>query len=167
MESANKKDMRRLSQNVYTTPNPEPSDYSKPQSQDSDGKRRYSLKKSICNACMEKIKEPLPVPKTPRIKKNCVPVLDTDTYKQVKTDSTHRISQMINKEYVKANSRRNSRSSSIASGRLRRDSDRERFLQKYALDTVDLNELDLAKIKQEIKEKETKKKLENFFQNKI
>lgn len=116
---------------------------------------------------MEKIKEPLPVPKTPRIKKNCVPVLDTDTYKQVKTDSTHRISQMINKEYVKANSRRNSRSSSIASGRLRRDSDRERFLQKYALDTVDLNELDLAKIKQEIKEKETKKKLENFFQNKI
>lgn len=116
---------------------------------------------------MEKIKEPLPVPKIPRIKKNCVPVLDTDTYKQVKTDSTHRISQLINKEYVKTNSRRNSKSSSISSGRMRTDSGRERFLKKYALDTVDLNEFDLARIKQEIKEKETKKKLENFLQNKI
>lgn len=91
-------------------------------------------------------------------------MLDQDTYKEVATESTHRISQIIDKEYNKLRPRQNSRSGSMSSNRSSRSSARESFSKKYSVDTVELNEMDLAKIRQEIKEKETQKRLEKFLE---
>lgn len=127
-------------------------------------KSKYAyIKKTTCEACLGKWKEPLPSPKTPQIKRNCIPVLDQDTYREVATESTHRISQIIDKEYNKLRPRQNSRSGSMSSSKSSRSSGRESFAKKYSVDTIELNEMDLAKIRQEIKEKETQKKLEQFL----
>lgn len=62
----------------------------KPVVSPSQSRRQSLIKHTTCNACLGKWKEPLPTPKTPRIKKNCLPVLDPESYKEVKTESTHR-----------------------------------------------------------------------------
>lgn len=41
---------------------------------------------------------------------------------------------------------------------------RESLAKKYSADAVDLSEMDLARIRQEIKEKETQKKLDKFLE---
>lgn len=159
--------MQRGSISEEHTPAKEPSLESPKTGNSPQQSRRQSLiKHTTCDACLEKWKEPLPSPKTTRIKKNCLPVLDPETYKEVKTDSTHRISQLINREFDKVKETKSSRRSSVVSNRSMSAAERENFLKKYELDTVELDDLDLAKIRQEIKEKETKKKLENFLTDK-
>lgn len=173
MESAYQKDLS-ATQNAYLaaaaeqqeeTPSATEEDEKENPRKGSLQKSKYPyIKKTTCEACMGKWKRPLPSPKTPLIKRNLVPVLDQDTYKEVATESTHRISQIIDKEYSKLRVRENSRSGSMSSSKSSRNSARESFLKKYFLDTVELNEMDLARIKQEIKEKETQKKLDEFLQ---
>lgn len=128
--------------------------------------KRHNIKKTTCEACLEKFKEPLPPPKTPIIKRNCIPVLTQDTYKEVTSESMHRISQMIDREYNNVRSRRNSRSSSISSNRSSRSSNVREGVNKQ-VESVELDEMDLARIRQEIMEKETQKKLEQFLQEKL
>lgn len=77
----------------------------------------------------------------------------------------HRISQLIDREFDKVKKTTNSRRNSTLSNRSMQGAERENFVKKYGLDTVELDELDLAKIRQEIKEKETKKKLEKFLKD--
>ncbi|XP_044252809.1 uncharacterized protein LOC123003849 [Tribolium madens] len=123
---------------------------------------KVHLKQTTCPACMEKWKIPLPSPKVPRYKRPSSGSPSNEQMPQpiIKTDSMRRISNMIEKEQFVLNSydRRYSNVSS-SSGQGRRKSS----VQSGSLDLVALNILDLEKIRHEIREKETQKKLEKFL----
>lgn len=171
VENAYQKDLTTTNRHSHSTTTQEtlveatPSEEEDEHEKEHQHKTKYPyIKKTTCEACSTKWKQPLPAPKTPLIKRNCIPTLDQDTYKEVATESTHRISQIIDKEYNKLRPRQNSRSGSVSSNRSSRTGGRDSFAKKYSADAVELSEMDLARIRQEIKEKETQKKLERFLQ---
>lgn len=119
-----------------------------------------------CEACRARWKTPLPNPKVSDVKKVYMPILDYETYNEVKSESFHKLSQMIDRSYTREMQERFSSYSkkSYSSGKIyNRSSARNSFLSQNSTDVVELNELDLARIRQEIKENETRTKLQNFF----
>ncbi|XP_060523157.1 uncharacterized protein LOC132700061 isoform X2 [Cylas formicarius] len=124
-------------------------------------KSRLHLKQTTCPACMEKYKIPLPSPKTPRVKPSSVIPLAPDENPSLKTNRKNRLSMLINKEMFKLQSYEKRFSSEEKSGR---GSARSRdFMLSSSSDYLYLSSLELAKIRQEIREKETQKKLEKFL----
>ncbi|XP_030764476.1 uncharacterized protein LOC115888774 isoform X3 [Sitophilus oryzae] len=65
---------------------------------------RIHLKQTTCPACMEKYRIPLPTPKTPRVKPSSVIPLAPGENPDLKTNSQHRLSMLINKEMFKLQS---------------------------------------------------------------
>ncbi|KAJ8975673.1 hypothetical protein NQ317_003173 [Molorchus minor] len=119
---------------------------------------KLHIKHTNCPACMAKRRTPLPSPKTPRVKKsNVLPISDH----ALKTNLHNRITMMINKEIHKLESY--DRKYSADSESSRRFTVKRKSVEQNPLDNVNLDPLDLAKIEQEIKERETKKKLEKFM----
>lgn len=110
---------------------------------------------------MEKWKTPLPSPKTPRIKRNSTTTKDED--RSLKTNSIHRINALIDRELYKLDSydRRYSNDSYAS----RKSSINKQELVSMSMEYVKMTPLELAKIQQEIKEKETQKKLEKFLKD--
>ncbi|XP_057669932.1 uncharacterized protein LOC130902111 [Diorhabda carinulata] len=124
------------------------------------GYGKYNIKITTCKACMEKWRQPLPTPKTPRVKKSSVlPELNNQLYK---TDSKHRIDMLINKELYTLESYDRRFSSG---GSSKRPSKNETQTDSY--DNININPMYLAKIEQEIRTKETQKKLEKFLKEPI
>ncbi|KAJ8923009.1 hypothetical protein NQ315_001557 [Exocentrus adspersus] len=120
---------------------------------------RHHIKQTTCPACMERWKKPLPSPKTPRVNKSRV--LPDEYSNYLKTNDHHRISMLINKAMYKLESYDRKYSSENEGSR--RVSATKKEVEEEDADKVYLNAMDLAKIEQEIKERETKKKLENFL----
>ncbi|KAJ8933993.1 hypothetical protein NQ314_013628 [Rhamnusium bicolor] len=120
---------------------------------------KYHIKQTTCPACMEKWKTPLPSPKTPRVKKSSV--LPGCDYPVLKTNSQNRISMLISKEMYKLQSY--DRKYSIENESPKRPVLKKKEIEHDKFEVVNLNPMDLAKIEQEIKEKETQKKLEKFL----
>lgn len=111
---------------------------------------------------MEKWKNPLPSPKTPRIKRNST-ATTKDEVSSLKTNSIHRINALIDRELYKLDSydRRYSNDSYAS----RKSSINKEELVSMSSEYVKMTPLELAKIQQEIKEKETQKKLERFLKD--
>lgn len=122
------------------------------------------LKKTNCDACLGKWKQPLPLPKTPVTKRNCIPTLNGETYKEIATDSSHKISRIIDTEYHKLKPKQDSKSSCFSSNRSLGDNARDRLIKKYQNGPIQFDEIDLEKLTLEIVKKETEKKLSNFVQ---
>ncbi|KAI4456578.1 hypothetical protein MML48_8g00011874 [Holotrichia oblita] len=112
-------------------------------------KNKRLLRQVKCTACCEKWREPLPTPKTSHLNKNVVHALDDDTmqdqemkfwkdYKVLKNDSCP------GSPYFKLSARNS-------------------FDKNNIIEVIDVSELDLAKVRQEIREHETKKKLDRFL----
>ncbi|XP_050298670.1 uncharacterized protein LOC126737713 isoform X2 [Anthonomus grandis grandis] len=121
---------------------------------------KIHLKQTTCPACMERYKIPLPAPKTPRVKPSSVIPLNPGENPHLKTNSRIRISMLINKEMFKLQSYERRFSSEEGS---RRSSMKKQELETCSSSYITLTPLELAKIEQEIKEKETQKKLEKFL----
>ncbi|EFA09068.1 uncharacterized protein LOC103314139 isoform X1 [Tribolium castaneum] len=122
---------------------------------------KVHLKQTTCPACMEKWKIPLPSPKVPRYKRPSSGSTSSEVPQPIiKTDSMRRISNMIEKEQFVLSSY-DRRYSNVSSGS--NQSRRKSSVQSGSLDLVALNILDLEKIRHEIREKETQKKLEKFL----
>nr|CAH7734509.1 unnamed protein product [Callosobruchus chinensis] len=117
---------------------------------------KHFLKKAICPACMAKWRAAPPTPKTPRLRKTDVPTLTNPVFK---TNSINRISLLINKEEFKLQSydRRFSSDSSTNAQMKRKSTITENIENTY------IKPMDLARIEQEIREKETEKKLQRFL----
>lgn len=111
------------------------------------------IKQTTCAACMEKWKEPLPEPK--------VSTLTKTYHSQTKTDSLHRISMLIEREQFKLDSHErkysnlNSKENWVQMGKP--------MVPTIGSNLFALNVFDLEKIRQEIRKKETQKKLEKFL----
>lgn len=135
-----------------------PSEASKKTSVDSDHKQYIKL--TTCPACMNKWKTPLPAPKTPRIKRTSLSLSENST-PVLKTNSINRINALIDRELYKLDSY-DRRYSSDSQG-TRKSSINKPDIVVVSTDYVKMTPLELAKIQQEIKEKETQKKLENFL----
>lgn len=124
------------------------------------------MKQTKCPACMEKWKIPLPEPKVPAFTPKSAES-SQDSIERIasarlcKTDSRRRIQNMIEQEQFKLNSydKRFSNASTTSNPAKKRVSP-----ETSSLDLVALNILDLEKIRHEIREKETKKKLEKFLE---
>ncbi|KAG5879495.1 hypothetical protein JTB14_029448 [Gonioctena quinquepunctata] len=117
----------------------------------------HFIKQTTCPACMEKWKKPLPIPRTPKVKRSSVvPTIDDHL---VKTDSKIRIDKLILREkytletYDKKFTSANGRRSSV-----------KKDLSSDASDIV-LSRLEMARIRQEERERETQKKLEKFLKS--
>lgn len=124
------------------------------------GKQRQYIKLTTCPACIERWKTPLPTPKVPKLRKTSqTPAEDESAL--LKTNSQNRINALINRELYKLDSydRRYSSDSQPS----RRSSLNKQDLVSVSSEYVKMTPLELAKIQQEIKEKETKKKLEKFL----
>lgn len=109
---------------------------------------------------MEKWKTPLPTPKTPRTRRTSQSILD---YKNtvLKTNSINRINVLIDRELYKLESHDKRYSSD--NGPFRKSSINKREVTQSSQEYVKMSPLELARIQQEIKEKETNKKLEKFL----
>ncbi|XP_023017581.2 uncharacterized protein [Leptinotarsa decemlineata] len=120
------------------------------------------IKQTTCPACMEKWKTPLPPPKTPKV--NNAKVIPAICNQLVKTDSKVRVQELIHKEKnVLETYDRKFSSSSESSRRNSKKNDSADDSPEY----VKVNPLELARIKQEEREKETRKKLEKFLKSPI
>lgn len=108
---------------------------------------------------MEKWKTPLPSPKTPRIRKSSG--ASNENGNVLKTNSIHRINALIDKELYKLESY--DRKYSNDNYGLRTSHTTKQELDLGSKEYIKMTPLDLAKIKQEIKEKETQKKIEKFL----
>lgn len=109
---------------------------------------------------MERWKTPLPTPKTPRIKRQSV-LSNEDDRNLIKTNSINRINALIDRELYKLESY-DRRYSSDSQPSRRSTISRQEMLTDFT-EYVKMTPLELAKIRQEIKEKETQKKLERFL----
>ncbi|XP_028150005.2 uncharacterized protein LOC114343388 isoform X1 [Diabrotica virgifera virgifera] len=125
-----------------------------------NGYGKYNIKKTTCKACMEKWREPLPTPKTPKVKKSSV-VPNIEDY-PLKTNSKHRVDMLINKELYTLDSY-NRRFSSKNGGSRSSTKDRSSDSHEYA----NRNPMILAKKQQEIRNKEAQKKVERFLKEPI
>lgn len=108
---------------------------------------------------MERWKTPLPSPKTPRIKRTSGSTSDNDK-NVLKTNSINRINALIDRELYKLESY-DRRYSSDSQGSRRSSINKQELIT--VPEYVKINPLELAKIQQEIKEKETRQKLEKFL----
>lgn len=108
---------------------------------------------------MEKWKTPLPSPKTPRIRRSSGSSSESGNI--LKTNSIHRINALIDRELYKLESY--DRKYSSDNYGLRRSSTAKQELDIGSTEYIKMTPFDLAKIQQEIKERETKKKLEKFL----
>lgn len=173
MNAALKRDLESLKEEVdeCTEESPQPKDVSASQTDTKPVKS--SIKQTTCPACVEKWKNPLPKPKVSKLRKITVPILDQNTYNEVKAGSAQRLSQMIDEEMKKLKAdevRKASRAhknNNIPSNRAYKNMARGNFIRRHSVDSVELDLLDLARIAQEIKEKETQKKLSKFLETKI
>ncbi|XP_022916464.2 uncharacterized protein [Onthophagus taurus] len=122
------------------------------------GKKRkqYSLKQTTCPACCEKWKVPLPPPKSSVIKKNVLQKQDV-----APSDSSHHLSMVLERELQFWNQYNTKSSRSIISASMKIAP--KRFYRANVIEIIDLDELDLAKIRQQIRERETGKKLQQFL----
>ncbi|XP_018323386.1 uncharacterized protein LOC108735749 [Agrilus planipennis] len=120
---------------------------------------RVSIRRLNCPACLLKWKNPYPIPKTP--KRISIPQLDQNNYKSIRTDSMHIISTIIDRELLKLEADRENekKRKTLTSSPV----EEERKFSRAVLETVNLNAIDLAKINQEIRERETQSKLEKFL----
>ncbi|RZB40443.1 uncharacterized protein BDFB_005667 [Asbolus verrucosus] len=130
---------------------------------------RFHIKQTTCRACMEKWKVPLPSPKVSKVAK---PSLEPSSSASgslnnapnvvLRTNSIQRISTMIEREKYKLSSydRKYSNSSNISN---LNQNKRSRSSQSGSMEAMDLSVLDLEKVRQAVREKETKKKLEKFL----
>lgn len=109
---------------------------------------------------MERWKTPLPSPKTPRIRRTSESSAQSRN-EILKTNSIHRINALIDRELYKLDSY--DRKYSSDNYGLRRSSTAKKELDSGSAEYIKMTPLDLAKIQQEIKEKETQKKLEKFL----
>nr|CAI5856656.1 unnamed protein product [Callosobruchus analis] len=117
---------------------------------------KHFVKKAMCPACMAKWRAAPPTPKTPRLRKTDVPTLTNPVFK---TNSINRISLLINKEEFKLQSYDRRFSSDISNkGQIKRES-----IVTDNIENTDIKPMDLARIEQEIREKETEKKLQRFL----
>lgn len=113
---------------------------------DRRGSRQYSIYQTTCPACMERWRNPLPTPKSPRLHVEKDPL---------KTDSKQKIDKLIDKElftletYDKKFLERSSGSKS---------KDKSQEYEDFSIDPIQL-----AIIEQEIRQKETHKKVEKFI----
>ncbi|XP_072387343.1 uncharacterized protein [Diabrotica undecimpunctata] len=124
------------------------------------GYGKHNIKLTTCKACMEKWKEPLPAPKTPKVKKSSVvPNIEDDP---LKTNSKNRVDVLINKELYTLDSY-NRRFSSKSCGSRSSTKDRSSDSNENA----NRNPVVLAKKQQEIRDKEAQKKLERFLKEPI
>lgn len=124
--------------------------------EDSQDKQKQYIKLTTCPACMERWKTPLPIPKIPKIKKT-----KTSDSTVIKTNSRNRINVLIEQELYKLNSydRRYSNDSQTS----RKSSINKQVAVIASTENLKMSPLEIAKIEQEIKEKETQKKLEKFL----
>ncbi|KAJ3624112.1 hypothetical protein MTP99_017761 [Tenebrio molitor] len=127
---------------------------------------KVHLKQTTCPACMEKWKIPLPTPKVCKVAKITVESGGSServiTNPVIKTNSMHRISMLIEREQYKLDTYDRKYTNASNTSNLSQNKKRG-SVQRSSLDLVALNVLDLEKIRQEIREKETKKKLEKFL----
>ncbi|KAF7286495.1 hypothetical protein GWI33_005132 [Rhynchophorus ferrugineus] len=121
---------------------------------------RIHLKQTTCPACMEKYKIPLPTPKTPRVKPSSVLPGKPGENPYLKTNSRIRLSMLIDQEMFKMQSYEKRFSSEVTP---RKYSLRKREMESCSSEQLNLSPLELAKIEQEIREKEIQKKLEKFL----
>ncbi|CAH1988166.1 unnamed protein product [Acanthoscelides obtectus] len=134
----------------------EQSDSKKRKSTDDPGIPKHFVKKVICPACMAKWKAAPPTPKTPRLRKTDVPTLSNPVFK---TNDINRISLLISKEEFKLQSyERRFSSESSAKGQGKRES-----IVTENIENIYIKPMDLVRIEQEIREKETEKKLQRFL----
>ncbi|XP_023017579.2 uncharacterized protein [Leptinotarsa decemlineata] len=116
---------------------------------------KFRVKKILCPACKEKWRTPLPPPKTPRVKKSSV----LPPENPLKTDSRLRLNVLINREIYtqeRYEKRYLAKNSPVSIGKIKKD-------VPSSLSDIKLSPLDLARIQQEIRVKETHKKLEKFL----
>ncbi|VEN43617.1 unnamed protein product, partial [Callosobruchus maculatus] len=117
---------------------------------------KHFVKKAMCPACMAKWRATPPTPKTPRLRKTDVPTLTNPVFK---TNSINRISLLINKEEFKLQSYdRRFSSESSAKAQIKRES-----IVTENIENTYIKPMDLARIEQEIRERETEKKLQRFL----
>lgn len=124
--------------------------------------------KVTCEACLQKWKEPLPTPKTSSAKKNSIPKLEDDNIDSIKTSNMQILSNIIDRGRNKlivyekiVNENKENRYSRIGASVGNISS------RQGSVEIVDLDARDLAKIRQEIKENETKKKLDMFMKKQV
>lgn len=128
---------------------------------------KFSLKKATCEACVKNLTNPRPTPKTQTIKKGTIPKLDDSLVQAIKTESMHKLAEIIDKGknrlmyYERAFGKK--QEERISFNKMK-SMQRGSFIRNNSVEIVDLDDLDLAKIRQEIREKETKKKLDSFLE---
>lgn len=131
---------------------------------------KVSIKQMNCIACLEKWKNPLPNRKIPNLKKVLMPVLDESNISDFRSNSAHRLSIMIDREMKKLDSEERKHTTMEKQRALvqpYKDSKKKRCPTMQFMDGIQIDILDLAKISQKIKEKETKKKLKEFLNTKV
>ncbi|KAG5879494.1 hypothetical protein JTB14_029447 [Gonioctena quinquepunctata] len=119
---------------------------------------KFHIKKIMCPACMDKWKKPLPLPKTPRVKESSVVPFGVPL---LKTDSRIRLNVLIKREMYTLESydkRYSADNNPVRTANMRK-------WEAPSIMNINFSTLDLAKIEQEIKEKETQKKLEKFLKS--
>ncbi|GJQ72389.1 hypothetical protein Trydic_g3471 [Trypoxylus dichotomus] len=126
---------------------------------------RILLKQTKCAACREKWRRPLPVPKTSYISKKVVQQLDDSSLRDVMTNSSHLLSSLIDQEMKFWKEYKVLKNESCLGGSQLRFSQTHSFDRNNIIEIIDLKALDLAKVRQEIREHETKKKLEEFLKS--
>lgn len=109
---------------------------------------------------MERWKTPLPSPKTSSRKRTSLATFEEENT-ALKTNSRNRISALIDRELYKLDSY--DRRYSSDSQATRRSSINRHEIVAASTEYVKMTPLELARIQQEIKEKETQKKLEKFL----
>lgn len=121
------------------------------------------LRQVKCAACCQKWREPLPTPKTSHLNKNAAPVLDDDTMQDIMTNSSHLLSSLIDQEMKFWKEYKVVKNDSCPGSPYFKLSAMNTFDKNNIIEVIDLSELDLAKVRQEIREHETKKKLDQFL----
>lgn len=127
-------------------------------------KKRFHLKQTTCLACMEKWRTPLPTPKVSKVMVKGA-VFDAEN-SSLATNSVQRLGLLIDQEMYKLFSyeRKYSNLSSEGYGARIIAKDTRTTLQTN-VESVDLDVLELQKIKLEIMVQEAHKKLKKFLED--
>lgn len=121
------------------------------------------LKQTKCLACAEKWREQLPTPKTSHINKHVVHSVNDVTLQEMMSNSSHIISTLIDREMKFWKDYKVEKQDSRPNSPQFRFSPKNSIDKNSIIEIIDLNELALAKVRQEIREHETKKKLKDFL----
>lgn len=120
----------------------------------------YNVKQTTCIACLKRWSEPAPSPKISKIKRFRLPKSGEASY--FSSRSAQRISDLIDRQVQKIREEER-----LARKAYRRTPPPPEPLPKedQPIEIIDLNDMDLARIRQEIRVAETAKKLKKFFES--